>query len=91
MSVLERRLQLLLDAERFARVDGEAKRSGRSVASVIREAIDFRFPDDGDRRRMAAAEALLSSSETPESGAAEGPAELKELYEQSLVRKYEAT
>ena len=39
MSVMERRLQLLLDQERFAKVEAEARASGRSVAAIIREAI----------------------------------------------------
>lgn len=40
MAVMERRLQLLLDEERYRRVADEAERSGRSVAPVIREAVD---------------------------------------------------
>ncbi|MGB8384803.1 MAG: hypothetical protein WCG47_26775 [Dermatophilaceae bacterium] len=40
---MERRLQLLLDQERYTRVETEARASGRSVAAVIREAIDYRF------------------------------------------------
>ena len=47
MSVTERRLQILLDEARYRRVAAEADASGRSVAAVIREAIDQRFPDDG--------------------------------------------
>ena len=37
---LDRRLQLLLDEERYARIAGIAQHEQRSVASVIREAID---------------------------------------------------
>lgn len=58
MSVMEKRLQILLDRDRYARVETEAARSGRSVAAVIREAIDFRFGDDDERRRAAAARFL---------------------------------
>lgn len=43
MSVLERRLQILLDQERYSRLEREARQSGRSVASLVREAIDLRF------------------------------------------------
>lgn len=64
MSVMERRLQLLLDRGRYALVLDEAERSGRSVAAVIREAIDRRFADDGARRRAAAARLLAMTSET---------------------------
>ncbi len=49
MSVMERRLQLLLDEQRYALVQTEAERSGRSVAAVIREAIDYRFLGADDR------------------------------------------
>ncbi|USQ75568.1 hypothetical protein [Ornithinimicrobium cryptoxanthini] len=55
MSVMEKRLQLLLDAERYALVSQEATRSGRSVASVIREAIDVRFEQAEAQTRRAAA------------------------------------
>jgi len=44
MSTLERRLQLLLDQERYERVAAEARESGRSVNAVIREAIDAHYP-----------------------------------------------
>lgn len=60
---MERRLQLLLDQARYERVETEAKRSGRSVAAVIREAIDLRF-DDGAELRKAALNRLLASTET---------------------------
>lgn len=84
---MERRLQILLDAERYERVANEATRSGRSVAAVIREAIDFRFPDDEDAARTRAAAALLAMSEEPEPGPAEGPAEFKAAYSDFLSHK----
>lgn len=53
MSVMERRLQLLLDQERYDRVAAEAASRGASVASVIREAIDVAFPAaDAERWRV---------------------------------------
>lgn len=61
MPVMERRLQLLLDADRYRKIEGEAARSGRSVAAVIREAIDWRFDDDHAVRRQAAAELLRAT------------------------------
>jgi Ribbon-helix-helix protein, copG family len=61
MSEMERRLQLLLDQQRYALVEREATRSGRSVSAVIREAIDFRF-DNEVSARMAAGEWLLAHS-----------------------------
>lgn len=66
MSVMEKRLQLLLDQDRYTRVAQEAKRSGRSVAAVIREAIDMRFVDaDADARRAAAGARFLALTATP--------------------------
>jgi predicted DNA-binding protein len=57
---LDRRLQLLLDEERFRKVSALAQQRGTSVAAVIREAIDrgLRSPDD---RRAAAASRILDA------------------------------
>jgi hypothetical protein len=65
MSLMERRVQLLLDQARYDLVEAEASRTGRSVAAVIREAIDYRFQDNADARR-GAGERLLSRTATPE-------------------------
>ena len=53
--MLNRRTQILLDEERYARLEQAAQVSGRSVAAVIREAIDAKLArdDDADRRREA--------------------------------------
>lgn len=60
MSVMEKRLQLLLDAHRWELVSKEAERTQRSVASVIRESIDVYFADAAaDERRAAAAGRFL--------------------------------
>jgi hypothetical protein len=40
MPVLDKRLQLLIDGDRLSRIEQEAKRGSRSVASVVRDAID---------------------------------------------------
>ena len=85
MSLMERRLQILLDNERYERISNEAERSGRSVASVIREAIDLCFPT-GDTARIASAGSLLSLTAEPAPGRGEGPDELKKLYEDELDR-----
>lgn len=87
MSHLERRLQILLDEARYRRVAQEAEGSNRSVAAVIREAIDLRFPDDGDTARALAASALLAMSREPELSPGEGPAELKAAYAAELAQK----
>ena len=68
MSRLERRLQILLDNDRYDRVEAEATASGRSVAAVIREAIDLRFRDDASVRALGARDFLASveADERPE-------------------------
>lgn len=59
MCMYERRLQLLLDQERYERVAARARRRKVSVATVIREAIDEALPAH-DRGRRAAADRLLA-------------------------------
>lgn len=61
MAVLERRLQLLLDEQRYARVSEEAARRGASVATVIRDAIDLAYPSGYDVR-VASVRKLLASA-----------------------------
>jgi hypothetical protein len=73
---MERRLQLLLDQERYDRVAAEAERSGRSVNAVIREAIDLRFPAEAEARSKAMLE-WLEMTATPEPGPAEDFATVK--------------
>ena len=43
MPVLSHRTQVLLDDARHRRLEEEARRTGRSVASLVREAIDARY------------------------------------------------
>lgn len=59
MSVMEKRLQLLLDAHRWELVSREAERTQRSAASVIREAIDVHLAGHAEEDRRAAAVADL--------------------------------
>lgn len=56
----DRRLQLLLDEDRYQRVSSLAQQRGTSVAAVIREAIDRGLPST-DRRRAAAARLVLGA------------------------------
>jgi uncharacterized membrane protein len=56
--MLTRRLQVLLDEERYSRLSAEADRRSVAVAVVVREAIDAAFPSDADAR-SAAARAIL--------------------------------
>jgi hypothetical protein len=43
MHMLNERLQILVTSEQRRRLEGEAKRRGTSVASLIRQAIDTQF------------------------------------------------
>lgn len=61
MSQLTRRTQLLLDEDRYQRLEAEAKSTDRSVASIIREGIDLRLgAADRVKRRADAARRLLA-------------------------------
>ena len=61
--MMDRRLQILLDEERYQKVAREAERRGVSIASVVREAID-RLPADLEARR-AAVRRILSAEPMP--------------------------
>ncbi|MGL5816870.1 MAG: hypothetical protein ACRCYR_04865 [Phycicoccus sp.] len=65
MSILERRLHVLLDATRYDRLEAEATSSGRSVAAAVRQAIDDHVDGDSSdvERRAAAARRLLANSD----------------------------
>jgi predicted transcriptional regulator len=60
MCMLTHRLQLLLDDDRYERVQALAHQRGTSVAAVIREAIDRGLPA-AQRRRSAAARRILAA------------------------------
>jgi len=62
--MFDRRLQILLDRERYERVAAEARARGTSVATVVREAIDRAFPSSV-RRRAAAGKRILSAPRMP--------------------------
>jgi predicted transcriptional regulator len=59
--MLTHRLQLLLDDERYQRVQTLAQQRGTSVAAVIREALDRGLPAT-QRRRSAAARRILAAA-----------------------------
>ncbi len=58
--MLVRRLQVLIDEDRWARLGSEASRRGVAVAVLVREAIDERFPALAEERR-AALQAVLDA------------------------------
>ena len=53
MCMLTRRLQVLLDEERYRRLAEAAADRGVSVATIVREAIDRGMPTSPNRRRQA--------------------------------------
>jgi len=60
MSMLDRRLQVLIDEERWQRLQSEADQRNVSVSTLVREAIDTTYPTDTERRRRAG-QALLAA------------------------------
>ena len=62
--MFDRRLQLLLDEERYRQVSALARQRGSSIAAVIREAIDRGLPSP-DRRRAAAGQRILAAEPMP--------------------------
>ncbi len=51
--MLDRRLQVLIDEERWLRLEHEAQRRRVPVSVLVREAIDERYPTDAEDRRWA--------------------------------------
>lgn len=88
MAVMERRLQLLLDQQRYDSLANEAARTGRSVSALIREAIDMRYQDAAAKRAAAAGRFL----ELTKDNADEEPFDLAEFrasLERELDERYE--
>jgi len=75
---LDHRLQILLDADRHARLVAVARERGVSVATVVREAIDRGLPAP-DTRRRAAVRRLLAAAPMPVPEPGELSVELDDL------------
>lgn len=71
-------MQFLLDEERYQKVAAVASSEHRSVASVIRDAIDRSMPTPQARRR-AAADAILAAEPVDAPELSDLKAELDEL------------
>ena len=76
--MLTRRLQVLLDEDRYFRLASEADRRSVPVAVVVREAIDAAFPSGADER-AAAARAILDAPAMPVPDPVALKAELDEI------------
>jgi predicted DNA-binding protein len=68
MSVLERRVQILVERAQYERLEKIAATESRSVASLIRDAITA-YLDSGGDSRIRALDLLLEM--TPDEGAGE--------------------
>ncbi len=77
--MLTRRLQILLDEDRYQRAAAAARVRGVSVATVIREAIDRGLPADDDERSKALHRILSAEPVAVPADPAELVAELHEL------------
>ncbi len=67
MLMLSRRLQILVDDERLARLEREAARRRVAVSVVVRDAIDASLPATSQTRTAAARRILEAASmEAPE-------------------------
>ena len=62
--MLDRRLHVLLDDERFERLARLADERSVSVGALVRRAIDVAYPPGGERRSAAAA-AILEARPGP--------------------------
>jgi predicted DNA-binding protein len=56
--MITERVQILLTPQQRRRLEDEARRQARSVASLVREAIDARFGTVSREERLAAVEAI---------------------------------
>jgi hypothetical protein len=81
MCMLDHRVQILLDDERYQKVSREATARGISIAAVIRDAIDH-IPVSTDQRRAAIA-AILDAPAMP---VPEDPADLRREREDARSR-----
>lgn len=73
--MLTRRLQVLIDDERYERLKQESQDSGVPVGEIVRRAIDRELPGvEGDDARRAAIARLLDAPPVP---VPDDPADLK--------------
>ncbi len=79
MSMLDRRLQILVDERRFRRLEQVAKRRRVSVSTVVRDAIDRELGSLDDVRRRQAGRRYLDGPEMEVPGVDELLAELDAL------------
>lgn len=79
MCMLSRRMQILIDEERYERLAAESKRRKVSVAEVIRESIDLALPPRWSDRISAGTAILEADPMEVARSVSELKAELDEL------------
>lgn len=80
---MTRRLQVLLDEGRFARLERLARKRKTSVATLIREAVDVAFPEEVVTREEAGRR-LLDAEPVAFGDWASVKAEIDAMYERGL-------
>ena len=60
MALLTRRVQILIDEERYTLLEREAERTGKPVAELIREAVDAHYGPDRAEQEAAYATVLAA-------------------------------
>ena len=69
MLILDKRLQVMIDADRDRRLREESARTGVPVGEIVRRAIDIAVPPEPDpQRRAEAGRRLLALADPPGSG-----------------------
>jgi hypothetical protein len=84
MSVLERRLQLLLSHDQYDRVAAEAGRSGRSVNAVVRDALDRYL--EPEHSWTEGVEVFLALTESPGPDQVQSPGDLASELDEQFYR-----
>jgi predicted transcriptional regulator len=84
--MITERLQVLLTAEQRRRLEEEARQQGRSVASLVREAIDARYGTSTREQRLAAVDAIGAMS----GGRFVPPEELNRMVEEERLENFGA-
>ncbi|MCB0878964.1 MAG: antitoxin [Thermoleophilia bacterium] len=85
MSMLERRVQILMDEARYARLEEAARERNESVAAVIRSLIDAMLPES-ERRRREAADWILEHAELDPMPVPEDPRDLRRELDEAYDR-----
>jgi hypothetical protein len=83
MATMTRRLQVLLDPDRYERLERHAQRRGTSVAMLVREAIDTAFPNN-QPTRAEAGRRLLDAEPIPVDDWPIMKREIEEMYERGI-------